>query len=373
MADGGLPGNIRIASVVGTRPEAIKMAPVAISAKNRNDINHLLIATGQQSSLFDDALSAFGITTDLHLGSHPGGGSIAEQVAAIAASVELALRERQPDIVLVQGDTNTALAAAIAAHRSGIPVGHVEAGLRSFDLERPFPEERNRVEIALLASLHFAPSPQAAANLEREKVTGTIAITGNPGIDAMMQLAPSERSIARHGDETSILVTCHRRENFGEPLRRICDGIAQIAQIPGVQITLPVHSNPAVAVPICGALATLPNVALVDPLDYPAMLAAICSARLVISDSGGLQEECAALGVPLLLLREETERPEVVYSGNCRLVGSRTKMIVDEARRLINDPGHHAKMAQPAFPYGTGQAAEAILREVQAFFALSPR
>ncbi len=345
---------MRVVTVVGTRPEAIKMAPVVREAKRRG-IDHILLATGQQRALFDDAIAAFGLSVDHHLGDNLGGAAMADQMAAIADAVGSFIAEARSDWVLVQGDTNTALAGARAAASLGIAVAHIEAGLRSFDLDRPFPEERNRIEIAKLATLHCAPCDGAAANLRAEAAAGTILVTGNPGIDAMTAMCAAPPEIPGPN-----LVTCHRRENFGAPLDAICLALRTIADA-GVRMILPVHSNPAVAMPIRAALGDHPHIALIDPLDYPAMIAAIRAAPFVISDSGGLQEECAALGVPLLLMREETERPEVVASGNCILVGSDPVRIVAEATRLRDDLAHHAAMSVPSFPYGNGDAAPRIV------------
>lgn len=354
------PEPIRIASVVGTRPEAIKIAPVVLEAARRPGVVHRLIATGQHQDLFSHTIAVFGIAVDLHL-SHHGGGGLEDQVCAMRAAVASALVQDPPDIILVQGDTNTALAAAQAAQDCGIPVGHVEAGLRSFNLNRPFPEERNRIAIGQIAALHFAPSPGASENLAAEGVTEGVFVTGNPGIDSLMIMAPKEGQSGKD----HILVTCHRRENFGAPLSRICDAILAIAARDTVPITLPVHPNPAVHSVVTARLLDHPTISLVAPMDYRQMIAAINNATFVLSDSGGLQEECAALGTPLLLMREETERPEVIASGNAILVGSNAEMIVNQAARLLGDPVHHAAMSVPSFPYGRGDAARHILDAIE--------
>jgi UDP-N-acetylglucosamine 2-epimerase (non-hydrolysing) len=351
------PDLIRIVSVAGTRPEAIKLAPIALAAAGRADLAHQLWATGQQDRLFDDAIASVGVSVDRHLGAHPGGDTNETQVAKLATAIRAALTDDRPTLLLVQGDTNSALAGARAAHDLRISIGHIEAGLRTHNPQRPFPEEANRVEIAKLATLHFAPSAGAAANLEAERINTNVHITGNPGIDALMRLV---RGRTTTNAQPTILVTCHRRENFGAPLVRICEAILDVAAL-GAQIILPVHSNPAVANPIRATLGHHPSIQLVAPLDYPAMIAAIRSSTFVLSDSGGLQEECAALGVPLLLMRDETERPEVIASGNCILVGSDCTTIVRESRRLLTDPAHHARMSLPAWPYGKGNAADKIL------------
>ncbi len=354
-----------IASIVGTRPEAVKIAPIARAAAEAAHITHHLIASGQQDALFDDAVAAFGIGVDAHLGTHPGGASMDDQVAAIRQAATRILGTLRPDIVLVQGDTNTALAAAQAAHICGIPVGHVEAGLRTHHPDRPYPEEHNRVEIAKLATLHFAPSPGAADNLTAEGIMSGITVTGNTGIDALIT-ARGSRTKQPGGH---ILVTCHRRENFGAPLIRVCSAIAQIADLGIAPVLFPVHPNPNVSDTVQDQLGGRAGVRLIAPMRYTDMLDAIASARFVISDSGGLQEECAALGIPLLLLREETERPEVIESCNAVLVGSETDIIVQEAMKLLRDEHHHARMSRPHFPYGRGDAAGKVLDAIDLFFA----
>ena len=281
-------------------------------------------------------------------------------------AIEQDLAAQTPDLVLVQGDTNTALAAARAAYNCGIAIGHIEAGLRSHDLKRPFPEEYNRIEIAKLATLHFAPSPIAAQNLANEGISAGIFVTGNPGIDAMMHLrtiAPSQRQ--------GIIATCHRRENFGAPLLAICQALREIADISGEIITFPILPNPNASGPIRATLGGHPSLNLIEPMRYPDMLATIAQSRFVITDSGGLQEECAAHGVPLLLLRKETERPEVVTSGNAIIVGNDKRRIVKEAKRLLSDPVHYAAMSRPTFPYGNGDAAHNIVDAIGQHFAVT--
>jgi UDP-N-acetylglucosamine 2-epimerase (non-hydrolysing) len=354
----------RIVSFIGTRPEAIKMAPVAIAISAHPNMTHQLIATGQQEALFNDSVSALGIGIDHHLGNHLGG-DMDDQLHRLEASIENILVGNEIDMVLVQGDTNTALAAARAASKNGFKVGHVEAGLRSHNVNRPFPEEANRIEIAKLATVHFAPSAIAAQNLADEGIFDHVYVTGNPGIDAILarRIPPDDRP------KNSILVTCHRRENFGLPLPRICDALIEIMAITGQTIVLPVHPNPNVSLPLKSALSGQHLARLVAPLAYGDMISAIQNSLFVITDSGGLQEECAALGVPLLLLREETERPEVVTNGNAIIVGSDTSLIVTEALRLMNDQDHYARMSTPSFPYGSGDAARQIVDAICQHFS----
>lgn len=335
------------------------MAPVALAARMRSRIKHQIIATGQQISLFDQAIDGFDVTIDYHLGLSPGINDMAGHIQAMRAALGAHFARYRPDLILVQGDTNSAYAGALAAHDKGIAIGHVEAGLRTHIADRPWPEERNRVAIAQVATLHFAPSLQAMDNLNAEQVGGTVFLTGNPGIDAMMMVArlPTRRISRLH----EILVTCHRRENFGEPLEHICDALHSLARRNDVLITLPLHSNDQVRKTLRMRLGDVPHIRLIKPLDYPDMIDAIRASRMVISDSGGLQEECAALGIPLILMRDETERPEVVLSGNCLMTGASRDKIIGAAQLLLNDNAHHSRMSKTCLPYGDGKAAGRIL------------
>jgi UDP-N-acetylglucosamine 2-epimerase (non-hydrolysing) len=346
-----------IALIVGTRPEAIKMTPLMLAAHRHPTLALQLIATGQQDALFDEAIATFGIAPDAHLGA-AAGASLDELCAALTDW----LRANRPNLVLVQGDTNTALAGAQAAAALGIQIGHVEAGLRTHNPERPFPEENNRVAIGQLATLHFAPAQRAADNLARENVRGTIHITGNTGIDALLHIVAT---IPKPAPSDTILITCHRRENFGAPLLRICAAFKTLATDHGFKLRLPVHPNPNVRDVIVRELGNVANISLIPPLTYPDMINAIRAAPFVLSDSGGLQEECAMLGIPLLLMREETERQELVESGNVLLVGSDTDRILSEAIKLRDDPSYHTHMSQPTFPYGNGDAATKIIKTLE--------
>jgi UDP-N-acetylglucosamine 2-epimerase (non-hydrolysing) len=326
---------------------------------------HQLVATGQQATLFDQAIGGFNINVDRHLGIKPGDWGIAEHIDAMRTALVAIFAVNRPDLVLVQGDTNSAYAAALAAHDKGIAIGHVEAGLRTHVPTRPWPEERNRVAIAQIATLHFAPSLQAMKNLSAERVPGTSFLTGNPGIDALMMTA-QPISYPRNSAHL-ILVTCHRRENFGAPLQGICHALRTLAEREDVLITLPLHPNSQVRLTILSLLGDVARINLIDPLDFAEMIAAIRASHMVISDSGGLQEECAALGVPLILMRDETERPEVVLNGNCVLTGASPTKIIDEARRLLDDDAYHDRMSHPCLPYGDGTAAKRILDIIEHF------
>ena len=342
------------------------MAPVAIAAKVRAGIVHQIVATGQQDALFDQAIDGFDVVVDHHLGVQTSGGDLAGHIDAMRAALAHMFATNRPDLILVQGDTNSAYAAALAANDKGIAIGHVEAGLRTHVAGRPWPEERNRVAIAQIAALHFAPSQQAMKNLGAERVPGLAFLTGNPGIDALMITARPVPAQPTDG-VYRIIATCHRRENFGEPLREICLALRTLAERDDVLITIPLHPNSQVRLAMLTLLGDLARISLIEPLDYPDMIAAIRASHFVISDSGGLQEECAALGIPLILMRDETERPEVVTSGNCILTGADPAKIIAAARNLLDDPSHHSAMSRPSFPYGDGQAATRILDIIEHF------
>ncbi|PTD26318.1 UDP-N-acetylglucosamine 2-epimerase (non-hydrolyzing) [Sphingomonas fennica] len=358
---------MRLLSVVGTRPEAIKIAPIARAAAARPAIDHRLVATGQHRELFDDMAAAFGLTVDRNLALGETGQTIEALEQRIAAALPALADELRPDMILVQGDTTSAWGSALAAHRLGMAVGHVEAGLRSHDLALPFPEERNRVEIDAVSTLLFAPTATARANLEAEPaVTGRIHVTGNTGIDALLWMRGMAAGHRLHdGGRRLVLVTCHRRENIGAGIAGICEALRRLARRPDVRIVLPLHPNPSVRAGIREALAGIANIELLDPLDYPTMVRMMDGAHLILSDSGGLQEEAPALGVPLLVLRDNSERPEALATGNIALVGTDPDRIVAAATRLLDNPAAYAAMAVPAYPYGRGDAAERILDAIE--------
>ncbi len=360
---------IRLLSIAGTRPEAIKLAPIALAASRRPGFEHRLIASGQHDAMFEQVVDAFGLQVHHRLGLGSPGQSIDGLRARVAHAVRLLLAVDPPDLFLVQGDTTTAWAAAIAAQAAEVPIAHVEAGLRSHDLALPWPEERNRVEIDAVASLLFAPSARAAAHLAAEPaVRGEVHVTGNSGIDALLAMRAQAPPPAP-GAEKLILATCHRRENIGERLESICAALATLAERTDVRIVLPLHGNPAVRGPIVRALRGCKRIALVEPMSYPDIIAHLAAAHLVLSDSGGLQEEAPALGVPLLVLRDNTERPEALATGNIAIVGSDSARIVAAATRLLDHAPAHAAMAVPAFPYGDGTAAEKMLDAIETWVA----
>lgn len=362
---------MRLLTIAGTRPEAIKLAPLAIEAARRPGLSHRLVATGQHGKLFHDTLAAFDVAADADMGLLTADQSIEGLAALVRAATTTEIARSRPDLLIVQGDTTSAWAAALAAHAAGVPIGHVEAGLRSGDPMLPWPEERNRIEIDRAATLLFAPTPAALANLAAEADVGGHAIlTGNTGIDALLTMRarlpdasplPTARRL--------ILVTAHRRENIGAGLAGICDAVIRLALRGDVEIVVPVHPNPSVNAQVVAALGHVGGVTLTPPLDYPEMVEMMTRATLLLSDSGGLQEEAPAIGLPLLVLRDNSERPEAVTAGNARIVGTDPDRIVAAANLLLDDRATHAAMARPAFPFGDGDAVPRILDAIARWHA----
>ncbi len=355
--------------VVGTRPEAIKLAPVILGLRSRAaDVQTIVCLTRQHAQLVDDVLATFSIVPDHDLNTMTPGQSLNALAARILAGIEPILAGERPHWVVVQGDTTTTLMASIAAFHVRVPIAHVEAGLRSFDLRHPFPEEANRRIVTSLAAIHFAPTETARARLLAERVAGrTIYVTGNPGLDAL-RLA-TEGSLGElpvcaefEPGRRLVLVTAHRRESFGAPLRSICDAVARIAleHPDSVRIVFPVHPNPRVDGPVRERLAAIPNVTLLAPRPYLEMVALLRRAYLILTDSGGLQEEATALGTPVLVMRHTTERPEAVEAGGALLVGRGADAIVARTLELLRDPVQYERMAVPRAVFGDGHSSERI-------------
>ncbi len=363
---------LKIALVIGTRPEAIKMAPVHQALAAFDDVTPLLCNTAQHRELLDPILATFGLVPDADLSLMTPGQSLAELCGRAIPALDRWFDAARPDLVLVQGDTTTVLCAAMAAFYRGIPVGHVEAGLRTGDLRAPFPEEMNRVLTTRLARWHFAPTAAARRNLLAEGVDdATIFVTGNPVIDALLQARerikaqpPLDALPVPLRDPAAgpiVLITGHRRENFGAGFVSICRAIARLAaSFPDHRFVYPVHLNPNVQQPVREHLADLANVLLLPPLDYLPFVALLDRCRLVLTDSGGIQEEAPSLGKPVLVMRETTERPEAVLAGTVKLVGTDRELIVREASRLLSDPEAYSAMARAENPYGDGQAGRRI-------------
>jgi UDP-N-acetylglucosamine 2-epimerase (non-hydrolysing) len=356
---------MRILSIAGTRPEAIKFAPLVRVLSHRTGVEHRLIATGQHGSAFHRTLDWFGLTADRDLDlPNPDPDTFA---AALGATLPSLIREHSPDLVLVQGDTTSAWATALTVAAMGVPVGHVEAGLRSGNPRLPWPEERNRIEIDGVSTLLFAPSATAAANLIG--LPGRTFVTGNTGIDALMEMRARLPLTVHDGGRKLILVTCHR----GEAIPRLPDlarALIRLADRPDVDILLPVHGNPAVAGPLRALLAGKPGLRIEPPMPYPDLVRALDAAHILLTDSGGLQEEAPALGLPTLVLRDITERPEPIASGNARLIGLDPDRIVAETLALLDGDGLHAAMSRPVFPYGKGDAARHIADAIADWAAL---
>lgn len=353
----------------GTRPEAIKMVPVVRALGATTGMRPWVCVTDQHVEMLDQVLEFFGVRPDERLGVMQAGQSPSEVAARILDRLPAVLRRVRPRAVLVQGDTTTTLAAALAAFYAGIPVGHVEAGLRTWRLDAPFPEEANRQLTTRLARWHFAPTRWARDNLLREGVAAAqVELTGNTVIDALewaTTLLPDGFPAAGVRLDPSmrvVLVTAHRRENFGAPLEALCGALKDLVERnPDVVVVYPVHLNPNVQTVVRAVLSDVPRVHLLAPLDYPTLVDLLRRATLVITDSGGLQEEAPTFGKPVLVLRETTERPEGVDAGTARLVGTSRTDVVAAAEGLLRDPAAYARMATAHNPYGDGRAAERIV------------
>lgn len=357
----------------GTRPEAIKLAPVIRRLREWPDHFHCRVAvTGQHRGLLDQVLDVFGIQPDHDLNVMQAGQSLHGVTSRMIAALEPVLVAERPDWVLVHGDTTTALAGALASFYSGVRVGHVEAGLRTGDLQSPFPEEMNRVVVGRLASLHFAPTEWAALNL-RDEGSANIHVTGNTGIDAVLEVRDgidagrlrADGLPVLDGAKKLIVVTGHRRESFGDGFERICAALGQLADRGDVEIVYAVHPNPHVTEPVRRLLGSRANVHLIEPLAYVGFVELMRRAHVLLTDSGGIQEEAPSLGKPVLVMREKTERPEAVEAGTAVLVGTSIERIVSECALLLENDAEYVRRARIHNPYGDGQAAVRI-REVLA-------
>jgi len=365
---------LRVLSIFGTRPEAVKMAPVVRELARTEGIEARVCVTAQHRQMLDQVLNLFDIHPDVDLDLMRENQTLAELSAAICTHLDPVLEKLKPDWVLVQGDTTSVAIASLLAYYRRIRVGHVEAGLRTNDKWQPFPEEINRRVAGVVADLHFAPTEWARQNLLREGVPDErIALTGNPVIDALhlvaKQDAPQEVSslLSRLGLDHGrrlILVTAHRRENFGQPVESICKALEQLAGRGDVELVYPVHLNPNIHEPVHRLLEGVAHVTLLPPLDYLPLVHLIQRAHLVLTDSGGIQEEAPAFGVPALVLRQVTERPEGVQAGVARLVGTEAARIVEAASSLLDDPAAHAHMAKAVNPYWDGRSAGRIVQAI---------
>jgi UDP-N-acetylglucosamine 2-epimerase (non-hydrolysing) len=369
----------RVLSVFGTRPEAIKMAPVVRALAVADGIDARVCVTAQHREMLDQVLALFEIVPDYDLNLMRPGQGLEDLTSGVLLALSPVLDDFQPQLVLVHGDTTTTLSTSLAAYYRKIPVGHVEAGLRTGNILSPWPEEINRKVTGTIAALHFAPTEASKANLLAEAVPAdVIDVTGNTVIDALLDVvakidsqpelsAQFENQFALDPDKRLILVTGHRRESFGDGFGRICEALAQLAARDDVEIVYPVHLNPHVKGPVETRLSHLPNVHLIAPQDYLPFVYLMSRADVILTDSGGVQEEAPSLGKPVLVMRETTERPEAVAAGTVKLVGTDTALIVSEVAHLLDDAEAYEAMSFAHNPYGDGKAASRIVARIRAF------
>jgi len=360
---------MRVLFVFGTRPEAIKMAPVILEMKKDNYFHPRVCITAQHRQMLDQVLSLFNIVPDIDLNIMQPNQTLADITASVIKKMDEVLEQEKPDVVLIQGDTTTVMATGISSFYRKIPVGHVEAGLRSFNINSPFPEELNRRVVSLFAKYHFAPTENAAKILEKEGVNkDDIYIVGNTVIDALFYILKTEvpefvKEIQKKTQNKKIiLVTAHRRENFGERLISICKGIKKIVERnPEIVVIYPVHLNPNVREPVFKILANVEQIILTDPVEYNILVHLMNLSYLILTDSGGIQEEAPSLGKPVLVMRTETERPEGIEAGTAKLVGPYEEKIVENVELLLKNQEEYNKMAKAVNPYGDGNAAKRIV------------
>lgn len=364
---------LRVMSVFGTRPEAIKMAPLVLELKKYQEIESICCVTAQHRQMLDSVMEVFGLQADCDLNIMAPRQTLSSITCKCLTGMDDVIEEKKPDLILVHGDTSTTFAGALSAFYHQIPVGHVEAGLRTYDRYSPFPEEMNRKMVGAIADLHFCPTENNRRNLARENITEGVFVTGNTVIDALKTTVRKDYCFAAevlntlpYEQKKVILVTCHRRENYGEPMKNIMLALRQIAETyEDVELVYPVHLSPVVREAVQEYLAGAPRVHLIDPLPADEMHNLMGRCYMVLTDSGGLQEEAPALGKPVLVLRRETERPEAVAAGTVKIAGVDKDVIVSMASELIESPNAYEAMAHAVNPYGDGQAcrriAEAIL------------
>ncbi len=363
---------MKILIIFGTRPEAIKMAPLVLCLRQALDVK--VCVTGQHREMLDQVLKLFQIIPDYDLDLMKPNQNLSNLTGEVLNGVTNILQQEEFDWVIVQGDTTSTMSAAMAAFYEKVLVGHVEAGLRTYNLNSPFPEELNRQVTSKMAQLHFAPTAESKQNLLKEGFSeNNISITGNTVIDALQWVlqhtTPVDVTLPFDLQQFRIiLVTGHRRENFGEGFQQICEALQTIAlQQPDVQIVYPIHLNPNVLEPVNRILSNLPNIHLLEPLEYPQFVHLMNQSALILTDSGGVQEEAPSLGKPVLVMRDTTERPEAVQAGTVKLVGANQRTIVDETIRLLNDSEAYRKMAFAHNPYGDGTASKKIMDALMSF------
>ena len=369
---------LRIMSVFGTRPEAIKMAPLVKELASREGVESLCCVTAQHRQMLDSVLEVFQLKPDYDLDIMTPRQTLSTITSKCLTGMDAAIDALKPDMILVHGDTSTTFAGALSAFYHQVPVGHVEAGLRTYDKYSPFPEEMNRKLVSAIADLYFCPTVNNKNNLLKEGITEGLFITGNTVIDALKTTVREDYHFSTealnhlpYGEKKILLVTCHRRENYGEPMRNIMLALRQIAEEnEDVELVYPVHLSPVVREAVDTYLRGAPRVHLIDPLPADEMHNLMARSFLVLTDSGGLQEEAPSLGKPVLVLRRETERPEAIESGTVKLAGVEQANIVKLARELFDDEDAYAKMAHAVNPYGDGKTSQRIVQAIEQYFGL---
>ena len=373
----------KVMVVFGTRPEAIKMAPVVKACKARPELEVKVCVTAQHRQMLDQVMEIFGLSADFDLNVMAPNQTLGDVTCKVLKGMDGVFEQWKPDMVLVQGDTTTVMAAALAAFYHKIEVGHVEAGLRTGNIYSPWPEEMNRLIAGCLATQHYAPTPRSRDNLLKEnKNPDTVFVTGNTVIDALhdaVAIMDGDSALTSKleaefpfldASKRLVLVTGHRRENFGEGFIHICNAIARVAKRPDVQVVYPMHMNPNVRKPVTDILGYLENVHLIEPLDYLSFLFMMRRSYLIMTDSGGVQEEAPSLGKPVIVMRDTTERPEAVEAGTVILAGTETEAMASAAERLLDDAAFYDKMAHAVNPYGDGKAS-ARIAEIAAVGSMS--
>ena len=371
----------KIMSVFGTRPEAIKMAPLVKALAEYEGFESICCLTGQHREMLDSVMQIFELKADYDLDIMEKSQTLSKITTKTLLGMEQVIAEAKPDLILVHGDTTTTFAGALSAFYHQVPVGHVEAGLRTYDKLSPFPEEMNRNLVGKIADLHFSPTLANAENLRKEQLAGEIFITGNTVIDAMkytvsddFQFSDPKLNALDFAGQKVIVMTCHRRENYGEPMAAIMRAVRRLAEAnPDVQIVYPVHLSPVVQNAAHGELDGIANVHLTDPVDVEQMHNLMARSYLVLTDSGGLQEEAPSLGKPVLVMRRETERPEAIAAGTAKLLGVDEGVIVKETQRLLDDPAAYEQMAKAVNPYGDGNACKRICDAIAWYFGLADK
>ena len=369
---------IRVLSVFGTRPEAIKMAPLMLELDQHPEFESMCCLTGQHRQMLDAVMDIFGLKADYDLNIMEKQQTLSTITTKTLLGMEKVLDEAKPDLVLVHGDTSTTFAGALAAFYHKVPVGHVEAGLRTYDIYSPFPEEMNRTLVGDIATLHFSPTVANAENLRKEAIQGEIFITGNTVIDAMKTTVRPDFRFANpllneldFQNKRVITLTCHRRENYGEPMEQIMQAVREIVQrYPDVEVVYPVHLSPVVQECAKRNLGDLEQVHLIEPLDVEQMHNLMSRSCFIMTDSGGLQEEAPSMGKPVLVLRRETERPEAIAAGTAKLAGVDKDTIIAMASELLDDPSAYERMAKAVNPYGDGNACKRIAEAILWHFGL---